>query len=76
MHSSVMNTVIKLLHSQGNSVREIKFIASVGVGERPIKAVTDVLAQVLGFSGVNFCLDIRLKEVTFVMCKVFNDFLN
>ena len=57
MYSSVMNAVIKLSLSQGNSVREIKLTASVrGL---PEKAVTDVLAQVLGFSGVNFILGIR-----------------
>ena len=38
-------------------------------------SLTDVLAQVLGFSGVNFCLGIRLQEVTFVTHKVFGDFL-
>ena len=48
-----------------------------GGGERlPEKVVTDVLTQVLGFSGVNFCQCIRLREVNFVMRKVFGDFLN
>ena len=60
------------------SVREIKLIASRGRGRVrfPEKVVTDVLAHVLhvGFSGVNFCLGIRLWEVTFVRHKVFGDF--
>ena len=48
-----------------------------GGGRRlPEKVVTDVLAQVLGFSGIIFCLGIRLKEVTFVIHKLFGDFLN
>ena len=38
-------------------------------------SLTDVLAQVLDFSGVNFCLGIRLQEVTFVTRKIFGDFL-
>ena len=63
MYSSVMNAVIKLLLSQGNKINCL-----------PEKAVTDVLAQVLGSPGVNFYLGIRLKEVTFVMRKVFGDF--
>ena len=45
-------------------------------GRLPEKEVTDVLATILGFLGVNFCLGIRLKEVTFVMRKVFGNFLN
>ena len=47
---------------------KIKSIASRGrEGERlPKKVFTDVLAQALGFSGINFCLGIRLWEVTFV----------
>ena len=72
MHSSVMNALIKLLLSQGNKINCLK-----GWMERlPEKVVTDVLAQALGFSGVNFCLGIRLREVTFVMRKVFGGFLN
>ena len=51
-----------MLHSNYYSVREIKLIASVGGGE------------VLGFSGVNFCLGIRLQDVTFVTHKAFGDF--
>ena len=71
---SVMNTLIKLLLSQGNKINCLK-----GDGGRvrfPEKVVTDVLAHVLhvGFSGVNFCLGIRLWEVTFVRHKVFGDF--
>ena len=70
MHSSVMNALIKLLLSQGNKMNCLK-----EWGERLLeKVVTDVLAQVLGFSGVNLCLGIRLQEVTFVMRKVFGDF--
>ena len=47
-----------------------------GGGERlSEKVFTDVLAQVLSFSGVNFCLGIRLQEATFVTRKVFRDFL-
>ena len=42
----------------------------------PEKVVTDVLAQALGFSGVNFCLGISLWEVTFVGHKVLVDFFN
>ena len=66
-----------MLLSNYYSVREIKLIASRGGGgggRLPEKVVTDVLAQVLGFSGVNFCLGIRLQEVTFVTRKVFGDF--
>ena len=66
MYSSVMNAVIKLLLSQGNKINCLN--GGGGGGGLPEKAVTDVLAQVLGFSGVNFCLSIRLK--------VFGDFLN
>ena len=69
MYSSVMNPVIKLLLSQGNKINCLKG------GGLPEKAVTDVLAQVLGFSGVNFCLSIRLQEVTFLMRKVFGVFV-
>ena len=70
MHSSVMNALIKLLLSQGNKIDCFK-----EWGERlPEKVVTDVLAQVFGFSAVNFCLGIRLQEVTFVTRKVFGDF--
>ena len=70
MHSSVMNVLIKLLLSQGNKINCLK-----GWGERlPEKVATDVLAQVLGFLGVNFCLGIRLQEVTFVTRKVFGKF--
>ena len=72
MHLSVMNALIKLLLSQGNKINCLK---GWGRGEGlPEKVVTDVLAQVLGFPGVNFCLGIRLQEVTFVMRKVFGDF--
>ena len=71
MYSSVMNAAIKLLLSQGNKINCLK-----GVERLPKKVVADVLAQVLGFSGVIFCQCIRLWEVTFVMCKVFGDFLN
>ena len=57
------------------SVREIKLIASGGGGDYLKKYnFTDVLAQVLGFSGVNFCLGIRLQEVAFVTHKAFGDF--
>ena len=66
MHSSVMNALIKLL------LREIKL--SQGGGRLPETVATDVPAQVLGFSGVNFCLGIRLQEVTFVTRKVLGDF--
>ena len=70
MHSSVMNALIKLLLSQRNKINQ-----RVGGGERlPEKVVTNVLAQVLGFSEVNFCLGIRLQEVTFVPHKVFGHF--
>ena len=72
MHSSVMNALIKLLLSQGNKIN-----CFVGWGERPPeKVVTNVLTLVLGFSGVNFCLGIRLHEITFITCMVFGDFLN
>ena len=54
---------------------EIKLIASRGRGRFPEKIVTDVLAQVLGFPGFNFCLGISLWEVTFVRDNVFGDFL-
>ena len=60
MYSFVMNAVIKLLLSKGNKINCLKR------GRPPEKAVTEVLAQVLGFSMVNFCLSIRLWEVTFV----------
>ena len=67
MYSSVMNAVIKLFLSQGNKINCLK-----GEGGRlPGKVNTDVLAQVLGVSGLNFCLGIRLREVTLVMRKVF-----
>ena len=52
----------------------MKLIAARGTGEGK-KVVTDVPAHVLGFSGVNFSLGIRLWEVTFVRHKVFGDFL-
>ena len=67
MYSSIMNAVIKLLLSQGNKINCLNE-GGGGGGEHPEKAVTDVLAQVLGFSGINFCLGIMLK--------VFGDFLN
>ena len=60
MHSSVMNAPIKLLLSQGNEINCLRGWAG---------------AEVSGFSGVNFCLDIRLQDVTFVTHKVFGDFL-
>ena len=63
-----MNALIKLL------LREIKLIASRGRVSFPEKVVADVLAQVLGFPGVNFCLGIKLWEVTFVR-HVLSDFL-
>ena len=69
MYSSVLNAVMKLLLSQGNKVNYLK-----GGGGLPEKATTDVLTQVLGFPGVNFCLGVRLQEVTLVMCRVFGDF--
>ena len=68
MYLSSMNALIKLLLSQGNK------IASRGTVRFPEKVVTDVPAHVLGFLGVNFCLGIRLWEVTFVGHKVFGDF--
>ena len=73
MYSSVMNAVIKLLLSQGNKINCL----GGGGGGGNEKAVTDVLvlAQVLGFSGVNFFLGIRLQEVTFVIRKVSGDFV-
>ena len=74
MYSSAMNAVIKLLLSQRNKINCLK---EGGRVERlPEKVVTDAMAQVLGFSGDNFCQCIRLREVTFVMHKVFGDFLN
>ena len=67
-----MNALIKLLLSQGNKINCL-----VGWGERlPEKVVTNVLAQVLGFSGVNFCLSIRLHEVTFITRTFLVIFLN
>ena len=72
MHLSVMNALIKLLLSQGNKINCLKGEGGERFRE---KVVTDVLAQVLGFLGVNFCLGIRLQEVTFVTRKVFGDFL-
>ena len=42
----------------------------------PEKVVTDVPAHVLSFLGVNFCLGIRLLEVTFVRHKIFGDFFS
>ena len=65
------SSVIKLLLSQGNKINCLKR----GWGGGGAKVATDVLAQALGFSGVNFCLGIRLWEVTFVRHKVFGDFL-
>ena len=70
MYSSVMNVVIKLLLSQGNKINCVK-----GGGGLPEKANTDVLEQILGFSGLSFCVGIRLREVTFVTHKVFGHFL-
>ena len=70
MYSSVMNAVIKLLLSQRNKINCFRG------GGLPEKVNTDVLAQVLGFSGLNFCLGIRLREVTFVTRKVFGYFFN
>ena len=59
MYSFVMNAVIKLLLSKRNKINCVR-------GGPLEKAVTEELAQVLGFSVVNFCLSIRLWEVTFV----------
>ena len=74
MHSSVMNALIKLLLSQGNKINCLKECGE-GRDERlPEKVVTDVLAKVLDFSEVNFCLGIRHQEVTFVPHKVFGHF--
>ena len=71
MHSSVMMSLITLLLSQGNRINCLK---GWGRGERlSEKVITDVLAQVLGFPEVNFCLGIRLQEVTFITRKVFGD---
>ena len=67
MYSSVMNAVIKLLLSQGNKIN------CLGGRELPEKVNTDVLALVLGFSVLNFCLGIRLLEVPFATRKVFGD---
>ena len=69
MYSSVTNAVIKLLLNQGNKINCLK-------GGLPKKVATDVLSEVLGFSGVNFCQCFSLREVTFVMRKVFGDLLN
>ena len=67
MYSSVINAVIKLLLSQGNKIN-----CHRGLG-LPEKVNTDVLAQVLGFSGLNFCLGIGLPEVPFAIRKIFSD---
>ena len=56
MYSYVMNAVIKLLLSQENKITWLK----VGEERLPEKVVTDVLAQALGFPGVNFFLGITL----------------
>ena len=56
----------KLLLSQGNKINCLRGWGGGG---------DYLLAEVLGFSGVNFCLGIRLQEVTFVTHKVFGDFL-
>ena len=61
MYSFAMNAVIKLLLSKRNKINCLK-----GGRRPPEKAVTEVLAHVLGFSVVNFCLSILLWEVTFV----------
>ena len=58
MYSSVMNAAIKLLLSQRNKINCLNGQLGGEVERLPEKAVTDVLAQVLGFSGVNFCLGI------------------
>ena len=57
MYSSVMNAVIKLLLSQGNKISCLRGGGGEGL---PEKVNTDALAQVLGFSGLNFRLGIRL----------------
>ena len=72
MYLSVMNALIKLLLSQGNKINCLK--GGRGRVRFPETVVTDVPAHVLGFPGVNFCLDIRLWEVTFVRHKVFGHF--
>ena len=64
-----MNDVIKLLLSKGNKINYLKEGGGGGGGAE--KAVTEVLAQVLGFSVVNFCLSIRFWEVTFVRQRFF-----
>ena len=74
MYSSVMNAVIKLLLNQGNKINCLR--GGGGGGGLPKKVATDVLSEVLGFSGVNLCQCFRLREVTFVMRKVFGDLLN
>ena len=66
MYLSVMNVLFKLLLSQGNKINYLKRKVIF-----PEKVVTDVPAHVLGFSGVNFCLSIKLWEVTFVRHKFF-----
>ena len=43
------------------------------INERSLIA-SGVGGEVLGFSGVNFCLGIRLQQVIFVTRKVFGDF--
>ena len=72
-HATVYVFICNECCTNDYSVREIKLIASGrgggGGGRLAEKVVTDVLAQVLGFSGVN-------REVTFVMRKVFGDSLN
>ena len=56
MYSSVMNAVIKLFLIQG----KLNQLPQEGGKEErlPKKVFTDVLAQALGFSGINFCLGI------------------
>ena len=79
MYLSVMNALIKLLLSQGNKINCLWGVGGRGGEEGgrvrfSEKVVTDVPAHVLGFSGVNFCLGIRLLEVTFVRHKVVGNF--
>ena len=55
MHSSGMNALIKLLLNQGNKINCLKEREGGGEGKRlPEKVITDVLAQVLSFSGSIF----------------------
>ena len=67
MYSSLMNALIRLLLSHGNKINCLK-------GKIPRKDSYGCAGTGIRFPGFNFCLGIRLWEVTFARDNVFGDF--